>query len=145
MIVEGLMQMIWAGVGSWGFCMLFNVRAGRMPHIVAGAMITWMIYLLTEAAGMSVFVCSMLSAVFATVFSEVLALKLRAPVTAFLMPVLIPLVPGGSLYHTVYNLIVVDTALARQYMNATLMTCLGIVLGITGVQFVIQYWKGRKR
>lgn len=142
---QGLMQMLWAGVGSLGFCLLFNVRAARIPYTVVGAMITWMIYLFAEAAGMTVFVCSLLSAVFATIFSEVLALRLRAPVTAFLMPVLIPLVPGGSLYHTVYNLITGDAALSSQYMNATLMTCLGIVLGITGVQFVIQYWKGRKR
>lgn len=142
---DGLLQIIWAGAGSLGFCLLFNVRRERFPYITVGGMVTWLIYLLSQAAGQSVFVCSVLSAVFATIFCEVLALRLKAPVTAFLMPVLVPLVPGGGLYHTVYNLITGDSALMRQYANDTAMTCLGLVLGIAGVQFVIQYWKGRKR
>lgn len=143
--IEDIWQIIWAGAGSLGFCLLFNVRRGRMPFIVAGAMITWVIYLAAEQAGQSVLVCSLLSTVFATLFCEVLSHGLKAPVTAFLMPVLIPLVPGGGLYNTVYNLITGDTALMRSYANATVMTCLGIVLGIVGVQFVLQYWKGRTK
>lgn len=143
--MEGLLQIVWAGLGSLGFCWLFNVRSERAPYVTAGAMITWGLYLMAQDMGMSVFACSLLSAVFATGFCEVLAYGLKAPVTAFLMPVLIPLVPGGGLYHTVYNLITGDTALTRQYGMDTAMTCLGLVLGITGVQFVIMYWKGRRR
>lgn len=141
---DGLMQILWAGVGSLGFCLLFNVRRERFVHIMAGAMITWAIYLAAQAVGQSVFVCSLLSAVFATIFCEILALWLKAPVTAFLMPVLIPLVPGGGLYNTVYHLITRDSAMMRGYANDTIMTCFGLVLGIAGVQFVIQYWKGRR-
>ena len=144
MSFDGLMQIVWAGAGSLGFCLLFNVRRERFVHIIAGAMVTWLIYLAAQAAGQSVFVCSLLSAVFATIFCEILAQWLKASVTAFLMPVLIPLVPGGGLYNTVYNLITGDNALMRQYANDTIMTCLGLVLGIAGVQFVIQCWKGRR-
>ena len=142
---ESVMQIIWAGVGSLGFCLLFNVRGARIPYVVVCAMVTWMIYLIADAAGESVFVCSMVSTVFATIFSEMLAHGLKAPVTAFLMPVLIPLVPGGGLYYTVYNLITGDNVLMRSYANDTVMTCLGIVLGIVGVQFIVQYWKGRHK
>ena len=134
----------WCRSCGQGFCLLFNVRRERMIHIMAGAMITWAIYLASDALGQSVFVCSLLSAVFATIFSEILAMWLKAPVTAFLMPVLIPLVPGGGLYNTVYHLITGDNVLMRGYANDTIMTCFGLVLGIAGVQFVIQYWKGRK-
>ena len=144
MSFDGLMQILWAGAGSLGFCLLFNVRRERFPHIIVGAMVTWAIYLLAQAAGQSVFVCSLLSAVFATIFCDAMAMWLKAPVTVFLMPVLIPLVPGGGLYNTVYHLITRDTVLMRQYANDTIMTCLGLVLGIAGVQFVIEYWKGRK-
>lgn len=145
MYFENLMQVIWAGFGSLGFCLLFNVRGGRIPYVVVGAMVTWMIYLICAAAGQAVFVCSMLSTVFATIFCEALAHGLKAPVTAFLMPVLIPLVPGGGLYYTVYNLLTGETARMRGYANDTVMTCFGIVLGIVGVQFIVQYWKGRHK
>lgn len=138
-------QLLWAAVGSLGFCLLFNVRTGRIPYILAGAVITWFLYLAMECAGQEVFVCSLVSSVFATIYCEVLAHGLRAPVTAFLMPVLVPLIPGGGLYHTVYSLITGDEVLCRSYMNDTVMTCLGIVLGITGVLFLVQYWKGQKR
>ncbi|MDO4357857.1 MAG: threonine/serine exporter family protein [Clostridia bacterium] len=138
-------QLLWAAVGSLGFCLLFNVRARRIPHILVGAVITWLLYVAVESARQSVFTCSLVAAVFATIYCEVLAHRLKAPVTAFLMPVLVPLIPGGGLYNTVYNLIVGDENRYRQYMNDTAMTCLGIVLGITGVLFVIQYWKGRRK
>lgn len=138
-------QIVWAGVGSLGFCWLFNVRRDRIPFVVVGAMVTWLLYLLAEAAGWDVFSCAMAATVFATIVSEVLAHVQKAPVTAFLMPVLIPMIPGGSLYNTVYHLLVRDTAQMRHYANATVMTCMGIVLGIVCVQFVVQYWKGRKK
>ncbi len=137
-------QLLWAAVGSLGFCLLFNVRTRRIPYILGGAVATWLLYLAMENARQSGFACSLIASVFATVYCEILAHRLKAPVTAFLMPVLVPLIPGGGLYNTVYNLIVGDGARYRQYMNDTAMTCLGIVLGITGVLFVIQYWKGRR-
>lgn len=145
MDMNQIWQILWAGIGSLGFCWLFNVRRERIPFVVVGAMITWLLYLLAEGSGWDVFSCSIAATVFATIFSEVLAHRLKAPVTAFLMPVLIPMVPGGGLYNTVYHLITRDAAMMRHYANATVMTCMGIVLGIVGVQFVVQYWKGRKK
>lgn len=137
-------QLLWAAVGSLGFCLLFNVRTRRIPHILLGAVVTWFLYLAVEYWGQTVFVCSLIASVFATIYCELLAHGLKAPVTAFLMPVLVPLIPGGGLYNTVYNLITGDEARCQRYMNDTVMTCLGIVLGITGVLFLIQYWKGRR-
>lgn len=143
--MDQIWQIVWAGVGSLGFCWLFNVRRERIVYVVVGAMITWLLYLAAEIAGWGVFTCSMAATVFATIFCEVLAHRLKAPVTAFLMPVLIPMVPGGSLYNTVYHLLTRDAAQMRHYATATVMTCMGIVLGIVGVQFIVQYWKGRKK
>ena len=81
--MDQIWQIVWAGVGSLGFCWLFNVRRERIVYVVVGAMITWLLYLAAEIAGWGVFTCSMAATVFATIFCTALVTLLRTMAAHF--------------------------------------------------------------
>ena len=78
-----------------------------------------------------------MSAVFATIFSELLAYICKTPTTVFLMQALIPMVPGGSLYYTMSNLIMKDYAAAAIKGIATMEVILGVSGGVVAASLVV--------
>ena len=138
-------QIIAAGLSALGFGILYDIRGKKLALAALGGALAWVAYLLVMLFDGSDLLGMLCASVTASVYSEIMARLAKAPTTVFYVPAVIPLVPGGGLYYTVYNLITGDNALMRSYANDTVMTCLGIVLGIVGVQFIVQYWKGRHK
>ena len=60
------------------------------------------------------------------------------PTTAFIMPSVISLVPGGSLYYTLLHLINKDSASALTSGTNTLLTAGGIAVGIVIVSVIMK-------
>ena len=95
-----LVQLVTAGLSSLGFSILYNVRGRRLLIVTLGGLLTWGAYLalnlvLDNEAGRY-----FLAAVIATVYSELFARVCKTPTTSFLVPSIIPLIPGGLLYYT---------------------------------------------
>ena len=72
----------------------------------------------------------MVGAFAATIYSELIARVQRAPIVTFVTPSIIVLVPGGSLYYTMANILNKDYDTAYLYGLKTLDSCLGIAAGI---------------
>lgn len=68
--------------------------------------------------------------VVAALISEVLARVVRAPVLMLLVPILIPLIPGGDLYHMMSNLVRGKESEMVHYATALLQEAGAIALGI---------------
>ena len=66
----------------------------------------------------------------AALSSEILARIVHAPVLRLMVPMLIPLVPGGDLYHTMSALIRADRVNLALYSQNTLLQAAAIALGI---------------
>ena len=47
----------------------------------------------------------LIASAMASVFAEILARIVKSPGTVLLMPMLIPLIPGGNLYYTMFNMV----------------------------------------
>ena len=75
----------------------------------------------------------LLAAAFALSYSEIMAKALKTPATLFVVPAIIPLVPGGSLYYTMSYAVQRDMANARVYGTRTLESALAIAAGISFV------------
>jgi len=76
------------------------------------------------------FLSVMIGTVVATILSEILARLLKAPTTVFLIPSIIPFVPGARLFFMMYGLISNDNESFRYNMNELLLASLGIAVGI---------------
>lgn len=128
-----VIQIITAGTGSLGFSLLFRVKKGNIPAGVAGAILCWTIFLFADKLIHGVLVPSLIAAALGTLFCELSAKVMKAPVTVFLVPTLIPLVPGGSLYYALYFSALQYWEMASLYGNQTLQYVLGIAGGVSGV------------
>ncbi len=118
-------QLIAAFVGTLGFSALFG--APRRYYIACGfvGMIGWMAYIFTD----SILVASLIIAV----MSHVFAVIRRCPVTIFIICGIIPLVPGGSLFWTLYYMLTSRLRLAFEAgtgaLRATIAIAGGIIIG----------------
>ena len=72
----------------------------------------------------------MLASAFATLYSEILARTKKAPTTVFLIPSVMPMIPGGGLFYTMSAVISNNTVLFEKYFVTTIETALGISIGI---------------
>ena len=71
------------------------------------------------------------------IYSETCASLRRTPATVFLLPSLIPLVPGGSLYYTMSYLISSDYSQAYNYGMSTVYVVLGIAGGVVTASLIV--------
>ena len=78
----------------------------------------------------------MAAAMITTIYAEIMARVLKAPVAIYSNPSIIPLVPGGSLYYTMAALMAGDQQEFIARGTDTLMTALGIAVGIIAISVI---------
>lgn len=100
MLWPGWAQALAVFVGCCGFAVLFNVHGRGSVLCVIGGMLTWVAYLLCEAFGCDVYSMNLFAAIFAALYSEVLARVRKCPVTPYLVIAIFPLLPGAGVYYT---------------------------------------------
>lgn len=100
-----LMQTVMGCIGAVGFAVLFNVRRDRLWIIAVASVLSWLSYAACILSGSGVFWAFFCGTSVAALLSELLARIVRVPVTLLLVPILIPLIPGSDLYHTMSCLI----------------------------------------
>ena len=130
---EIVFQLLSAFVGSMGFALVFGMRRRYLFAASLGALLGWGVYLLTEHFLTHSFLPPLLAAAFALTYSEIMPKALKTPATLFVVPAIIPLVPGGSLYYTMSYAVHRDLVNARLYGVRTLETALAIAAGLSFV------------
>ena len=130
---EIITQLLAAFVGSLGFALVFGMRRRYLFCASLGALLGWGVYMLVDVLVGDVFLPSLAAAAFALTYSEMMAKALKTPATLFVIPAIIPLVPGGSLYYTMSYAVHRDMANARLYGTRTLETALAVAAGISFV------------
>ncbi|WP_346884172.1 threonine/serine exporter family protein [Clostridium sp. UBA4395] len=134
-----LIQIITAYIGSLGFALLFNIKKERILYASIGGIITWCIYLLSFYYCNDIFISNMIASILGTAYSELLARIHKAPTTVFLLPSIVPLVPGGSLYYSMSYAVTGNKIKFDLYALNTLKTSLGIAVGIIVVSVVVYH------
>ena len=134
--MDKLLQVLMGAVGTLGFCVLFNIRGKKLPLAVLGAALSWALCVALESVVAGEPMRWFISAMFVAMWAEVLARVLKTPATTFLIPGIIPHIPGGALYNTM------RLALERQWSAClsrafyTLRLALSLAMGIIVVHSV---------
>ena len=100
MNLQDWIQILMGYLGSLGFNILFNIRGRKLFIASLGGFISWTVFLLLEPLFPGEAIRYFLAAAAITVYGEVFARIEKTPTTTFLVPSVIPLIPGGSLYYT---------------------------------------------
>lgn len=148
---EYILQTLMGAIGAIGFATLFNVHGKRMILFFIGGALDWAVYLLCIHNGLNSFVGLFLATSTAAFASEVLARIIHTPVLILLVPMLIPLIPGGSLYYSMDALIRSDKNSFLTHGSAAITSagaiCLGIICVTTIMHIIfsiIEHIKPRK-
>jgi uncharacterized membrane protein YjjB (DUF3815 family) len=141
-----IIQLITATVGALGFALIFNVNRRLLIPASLGGFLAWGVYLLAaEWLGLHLLVANVAAGVFCQLYSEVLARILKTPSTVICIPAIIPLIPGGALYRTMYSAVHQNWELCRFYGYQTLLTALGIAAGISFVSAILYILMNRAK
>ena len=93
-------QVIMAMLGSVGFGILFNLRGRRLMLAGLGGMLSWIIYLIFYRIIGHEVASYGLATVLTTLYSQAMARVVKSPATLFLVPSVVPMLPGGYLYYS---------------------------------------------
>lgn len=118
------------------YAVLMRVKLRHLPAVGVGAGMTYLIFALLDLIGWSLFLSNLIAAMVATIYGEIMARLLKAPVAIYSIPSIIPLVPGGSLYYTMAALMEGNQSEFLSRGSDTVMIALGIAVGIIAVSVI---------
>lgn len=126
-------------IGAFGVSVWFNLSSKRYGWAMLTTFASLGVYLLMQhLANVDPFVINLVTTVFATAVSETLARTVKCPSTVFLIPAIIPFVPGSSLYYTMSYVVSGNGELASAYGANTGLIFLGIAIGLSMVTLLFQ-------
>lgn len=131
-----LMKIVTAFLSSVGFAIVLRVAP---RHVIVGSLggaATYFIYCAVLHAGLGYFAAGFISTTFTALYAETLARVRRAPAIVFLLPGVIPTVPGGDLYRGMRDLISGKVPEALTNFGIALNIALGIAGGIVAVSII---------
>ena len=140
-----ILQIVMALLGTFGFSVLFHIRGWKLLMATLGGGLSWALYLYLEPVFHSEFTRYFFSAIFVAVYAEFFARRLKTPATTFLIPSIIPHIPGGALYHTMRYALLKQWPLCFQQAFYTIMLALGLALGIAAVLSILNVVEVMKR
>lgn len=135
---EAVLQVAMALIGAVGFGVLFRVPAGKLAAIAVGGAFNWVAYL-AAFEWYDDRVAAFFAAALATaMLAEVFARMMKTPVITLLVPMLVPLVPGGDLYYTTLALVQGDVEAFARFGGLVLKEAGAISFGIILVACAVQ-------
>lgn len=89
-----------AAAGCVGFSILFNIHGPGGILCAMGGVLTWTVYVVSLRLSASELMAYFYSAVFSSLYAEVMARVRRYPAISYLVVSIFPLIPGAGVYYT---------------------------------------------
>lgn len=138
---DALLQIAMAGIGTLGFSIYFRVRERNVAASTVAGILGWAIYLLVYYFSEDLFLSNFVAAFLVYIYAEIMARVLKAPSNIFLIPGIIPLLPGGTLYYTMYSIVDSNTDLMISEGTKTVAITFGIAAGIVVGTVLFSYFR----
>ena len=123
-------------IATLGFGIIFNIKGKNLFFASLGGGLSWLVYKLSLNHSGSVTLALFISSIVFSAYSEILARVLKSPVTTFIICALIPLVPGGGMYYTMYEIVQGNIDKSLQLGLNTLASAGALALGIIFVSTI---------
>lgn len=120
-----ILEMIWQSIGGLiavaGFGVVLKVPRRFLIWSGIDGALGWFVYLLVQKGTDSVMISTFAGAVVISVGAHFCARILRTPVTMFVIPANLTLVPGAGMYRIVYYILRSEEEMAGYYFQQTLL------------------------
>ena len=136
--MDKLLQILMGYLGSLGFNILFHIRGRKLFWASLGGLISWSVFLALEPLFAGEAIRYFCAAAAVTIYGEILARVEKTPTTTFLVPSVIPLIPGGSLYYTMNYALNKQWAAFTQQGFYTLQLAFSLAVGIIAITTLVR-------
>lgn len=113
-----------------GFSIIFNLPRKLIFIASINGMIGWLLYAYLQNSGTSFIVPAFIGSIFVGLVGEFLAAVQKHPATLFIIPGIIPFVPGYGIYYTMYHIVSQDFETAMTTGAESLFIAISIACGI---------------
>ncbi|MGL4761936.1 MAG: threonine/serine exporter family protein [Sarcina sp.] len=137
--MEYMTQILACTLGAFGYALVYNVKKDKLFAVAIGGFLTITMYVIGNELLNDVFLATTISSAALTFYSEILARNLKSPATVFLMPGIIPLVPGGGLFYTMTGLLTGNDIQFEAYKISTFEATAGIAIGVIIASLIFQH------
>lgn len=135
-------------IGCIGFAILFNIHGPGGLLCAVGGLLSWAIYLIVLELGGGDIAANFWSALFASVYSEIMARIRKYPAISYLVVSIFPMLPGAGVYYTMNYAVRGQMDLfASEGMHTAAIAgilAVGILLGSTTFRMYSD-WKAKKK
>ncbi len=140
-------QCLFAFLGCVGFGILFNVHGPGGLLCALGGAFSWAVYLITLEISGSEITAYFWSALFSSLYSEIMARIRKYPAISYLVISIFPMIPGAGVYYTMNYAVQGQMELfaSKGMFTAAIagIMAVGILLGSTGFRMYSD-WKLHK-
>ena len=135
------LQFLYAGLATFGFTIIFRVpKSDILVCSLIGAF-GWLTYQITFDYGFTPVMACFLGACTVALLSDICSKLLKDAATIFIIPGIMPLVPGAGMYYTMKYCASGDMAMFIETGVHTLALAGAIALGIVLVTSLVRMWK----
>ncbi len=112
------------------FSIVFGMPKNLLKYATIVGVVSWVIYSYLLYIEVDIVLQAFITGLIVAGMSHIFARVLKAPVTIFLVPGILPLVPGGPIYRSVYYFINDNSGLGNMYFTQTLQIAGAIAMSI---------------
>lgn len=152
LILNGAFQAAISFVSVIGFSIIFNLPRKLLPAAGLAGMLGWLVYVTLRAIEVSFIIPAFVGSFVVGIVGEHLATSKKHPAILFVIPGIIPFVPGYGIYFTMLHIIEKNFDLAMTTGAESLFVAISIACGIvlaTSISRIIRPWtkplRGRMR
>lgn len=129
--MEIIKQLLFAFISTIGFSILFSTPKDSIIKVGIVGSISWGIYFLSlNIFNISTVTSTLLASISVGIIGELFAKYNKKPATVFIIPGIIPLVPGAGMYYTMLELVEKNYYAAVDEGTETLFIAASISIGL---------------
>jgi uncharacterized membrane protein YjjB (DUF3815 family) len=125
-----LKNILFSTIAAVSFGIMFNIRGVSLIFAGLNAGLGFFFYSITTSYGYESHIGMLVASISMSICAEILARKRKTPASVFLVPALIPVVPGGAIFQFALNLLEGNTELAFTYGIQTMLEAGALAIGI---------------
>lgn len=137
-----MFELIWRSIGALVAVMGFGIvlKVPRRFLLWAGidGAVGWFIYLIVEQTTGSMLASTFLGAVGIAVGAHICARVFKTPVTIFMIPANLTIVPGAGMYRIVYYILRSEHEMSSYYFQQTILAAGMIAVAIFIVNIILE-------
>ncbi|WP_342567499.1 threonine/serine exporter family protein [Psychrobacillus sp. FSL K6-4046] len=135
-VLQGIISFIAAAA----FGVIFNAPKKSLIYCGLVGMVGWLVFSMMRYYNDDPIVSTFAGAFSIAFVAHIMAKKFKMPMIIFSVAGIIPLVPGGSAYNAMRNVVEEDYGTAVEYAALALMISGAVAMGLVFAEIITQIW-----